>query len=262
MTAELAFVFLSPAPDGGGASVPQAARSTRRPGDTLRSAVSERLGSAILSGRYAPGDLLSGEIASSDALAVSRSAYREAVKALTAKGLVESRPKIGTRVLPRARWNVLDLDVLAWAFAGNPDPDLVRSLFELRMMIEPAAVGFAATRRDEADVMRISDALRRMSHYGLADAKGRAADRDFHDALFHAAGNDILIVLGASIGTIIDWTTRFKQQTGALRRNPHAEHAAVYDAVAAGDAAAATTAMRLLVELAWSDMREVMPLIG
>ena len=65
---------------------------------------------------------------------------REAIQVLTAKGLVESRPKAGTRVLPRNRWNLLDPDVLAWAFAGEPDIQFVRDLFELRAIVEPAAI--------------------------------------------------------------------------------------------------------------------------
>ena len=90
------------------------------------------LGEAIVSGRYAPGDVLNNEIDASEQLNVSRSAYREAIRILAAKGLVESRPKTGTRVLPRNRWNLLDPDVLAWAFSGEPDIHFVRSLFELR----------------------------------------------------------------------------------------------------------------------------------
>ena len=83
------------------------ARQPRGTGRRLRGAIAHKLGLAIVSGEYAPGDTLSGEIAFSEALDVSRSAYREAVQVLTAKGLVESRPKAGTRVLPRNRWNLL-----------------------------------------------------------------------------------------------------------------------------------------------------------
>ena len=90
---------------------------------------------------------------------MSRSAYREAVQVLSAKGLVESRPKTGTRVLPRNRWNLLDPDVLAWAFSGEPDIHFVRSLFELRAIVEPAAARLAAERRDKVDLKEMRDAL-------------------------------------------------------------------------------------------------------
>ena len=111
------------------------AKVARGPGRRLHGAIAHKLGTAILSGQYAPGDVLSGEVAFAEELDVSRSAYREAIQVLTAKGLVESRPKAGTRVLPRTRWNLLDPDVLAWAFAGEPDIQFVRDLFELRAIV-------------------------------------------------------------------------------------------------------------------------------
>ena len=112
-----------------------AAPEVRSPGRRLHGAIAHRLGTDILSGKYAPGDILSGEVAFAEELQVSRSAYREAIQVLTAKGLVASRPKAGTRVLPRDRWNLLDPEVLGWAFAGEPDIEFVRSLFELRAIV-------------------------------------------------------------------------------------------------------------------------------
>jgi DNA-binding transcriptional MocR family regulator len=72
-------------------------RTPRGTGRRLHGAIAHKLGVAILSGKFAPGDTLSGEVAFSEALDVSRSAYREAVQVRTAKGFVESRPKAGTR---------------------------------------------------------------------------------------------------------------------------------------------------------------------
>src|SRR4051812_14950604 len=134
-------------------------RSTKGSGRRLRGAVAHYLGTAIVSGQIAPGDRLTGEVANAEALDVSRSAYREAVQVLTAKGLVESRPKAGTRVLPRSQWNILDPTVLAWAFSGEPDMGFIRDLFELRAIVEPAAARLAAERRTKADVKIMRDAL-------------------------------------------------------------------------------------------------------
>ena len=128
-----------PAKTGGGAGTAATRPDARGPGRRLHGAIARKLGVEIVSGSDAPGATLSGEVAFAEALNVSRSAYREAVQVLTAKGLVESRTKAGTRVLPRHRWNLLDPDVLAWAFAGEPDPQFVRDLFELRAIVEPAA---------------------------------------------------------------------------------------------------------------------------
>ena len=236
--------------------------ASRNTGRRLRGAVANRLGVAILSGEFAPGDTLSGEIAFSEALNISRSAYREAIQVLTAKGLVESRPKAGTRVLPRQRWNLLDPDVLAWAFMGAPDEQLIRSLFELRLIMEPAAAGLAATRRDRDDLKAMKDGLIGMRRHSLATDQGRLADRQFHDAILQATRNDALIALSASIGAAVSWTTQFKQRARALPRNPIPDHAAVYDAIAAGDSDAASAAMRVLVELALEDTRMSMETEG
>ena len=226
----------------------------RGPGRRLHGAVANKLGTAILSGRYAPGDTLSGEIAFAEQLDISRSAYREAVQVLTAKGLVESRPKAGTRVLPRHRWNMLDPDVLAWAFADQPDMQFVQDLFELRSIVEPAAARLAALRRDKADLKLMKDSLAAMRRLTLATEAGRAADRDFHGAILRASHNDALIALAAGIGAAVNWTTQFKQRGRALPRNPIPDHARVFDAIAAGDGDAASEAMRLLVDLALADI--------
>ena len=234
------------------------ARTPRGTGRRLHGAIAHKLGTAIVSGEYAPGDILTGEVAFSEALNVSRSAYREAMQVLAAKGMVESRPKAGTRVLPRERWNLLDPDVLAWVFTGEPDVQFVRSLFELRAVVEPAAAGFAAERRSRQDLKLMKDALSAMRRHTLATDAGRAGDRDFHRAVLRATGNDALIVLSASIGAAVNWTTQFKHRQRALPRNPLPEHVKVFDAIAAQDAGAASEAMRVLVDQALADTRTAM----
>ncbi|AKH43232.1 HTH-type transcriptional regulator LutR [Croceibacterium atlanticum] len=225
----------------------------RGPGRRLRGAVANKLGTAILTGEYAPGDILPGEVVAAEELEVSRGAYREAMQVLAAKGLVESRPKTGTKVLPRERWNLLDPEVLSWAFAGTPDARLVKSLFELRLVIEPAAAAFAAQRRSQADLKQMRDALTSMRRNSLTTAEGRAADRDFHDALLRATKNDALIAISASIGAAVSLTTHFKQRRRQLPRDPIPDHARVLDAIAEGDPDEAADAMRVLVELALED---------
>jgi len=234
------------------------ARSAKGSGRRLRGAIAHYLGTAIVSGQIAPGEKLTGEIANAEALDVSRSAYREAVQVLTAKGLVESRPKAGTHVLPRSRWNILDPAVLAWAFSAEPDVAFVRDLFELRAVVEPAAARFAAERRDKDEIKAMKDALAGMRRHTLATEAGRAADRAFHDALLHATHNNAMIALSASISAAVSWTTEFKQRSRALPRDPVPDHARVCDAIVAGDPEGASAAMRTLVDLALEDTRSAM----
>ena len=220
----------------------------------IHQTVAQTLGTAILSGDFQPGDHLPGEIEQSAMLGVSRTAYREAIRILVAKGLLESKPKAGTHVAARERWNLLDPEMLAWMFMGKPDPRFIHDLFELRQLIEPAAAAFAAERRTQAHLDAMASALAEMAAFGLATSEGQAADRRFHDTLFEAAGNEALAALSSSVGAAVQWTTHFKQRASDQPRDPLPEHQAVLDAVAAADPPAARFAMTELLRLALDDM--------
>jgi len=240
------------------ASVGGATPSNGRPVTRIHTTIAHDLGVAIVSGQYQPGDVLPGEIEFSAHLKVSRSAYREAVRMLAAKGLVESRTKIGTRVSERARWNMLDPEVLAWAFVNEPPQAFVRSLFELRLIIEPAAAALAATRRTAAQLAKLGHALEEMGRHGLATVAGRQADHDFHNMILLAADNEPLAALSSTITAAVRWTTAFKYRKNAVPRNPLDDHGAVFEAIAAGDVARAREAMTVLVSLALDDTRTVL----
>ena len=100
---------------------------------SLHGQVAHDIGRRILGGLVKPGELLPSETELSQRLGVSRTALREAIKVLAGKGLIESRPKTGTRVRPRESWNFLDPDVLTWAFDGNTKPAFSNSLAEVRL---------------------------------------------------------------------------------------------------------------------------------
>ena len=76
--------------------------------------LAEKLAQLILAGKYAPGSILPGEMELGEQFGVSRTAVSEAVKTLTAKGMVLPRPRIGTRVMPQSNWNFLDQELLSW----------------------------------------------------------------------------------------------------------------------------------------------------
>jgi len=220
----------------------------------LHQSIARKLGMAILSGAYQPGDSFEGEIEQSLAMGVSRTPYREAIRILTAKGLLESRPKAGTHVTPRSRWNLLDPDLLAWTFSGEPDPAFIKGLFELRLIIEPAAAAFAAERRSEPQMDAMRHALAQMHEHGLSTEAGQAADQHFHRLILEAAHNEVLATLASSVGAAVSWTTRFKQRLKALPRDPFPEHLAVFVAIERGDVHAARCAMQQLVGFALEDM--------
>lgn len=227
---------------------PPGSSSTR-----IHETIAHDLGVAIVSGAYPPGEALPNEISSSVRLKVSRSAYREAVRILAAKGLVESRPKTGTRVTPEGRWNLLDPDVLAWSFESEPSPALVQGLFELRLIIEPAAAALAAQRRSPEQLTRMREALMAMERHGLNNEDGRSADREFHAVILEATGNPPLYSLASTIGAGVRWTTVYKERKHELPRDPMPDHWKVFDAIAAGGPEAARTAMEELVSMALRD---------
>lgn len=220
----------------------------------IHQSIARQLGVAILSGEYQPGDTIPRASEHAATLKVSRTPYREALQILTAKGLLESRPKAGTQVTPRERWNLLDPDVLAWMFTGIPDEIFIRDLFELRNLLEPAAARWAAGRRTPEQQERMQDAIEGMRQHGLGTPEGQAADQRFHAAILEAAGNLALATLASSVGAAVRWTTHYKQRASKQPRDPLPDHEAVNDAIAEGDSERAGAAMQELLRLALQDM--------
>jgi DNA-binding FadR family transcriptional regulator len=229
----------------------------RRRSLRLHGSIARDLGVLIVSGRYKPGELLNGEISASDRLQVSRGAYREAVRILAAKGLVESRPKVGTRVSQPEHWHLLDPDVLSWIFEFEPDEKLLVDLFELRNIVEPRAAALAAVRRNNQQLETMARALDDMARHTLSVEAGRMADQEFHAALLQASGNAFIASMISGVGAAISWTTIFKQRVHRLRRDPMPDHVRVFDAVRAGEPDAAHEAMESLIDLALLDTTSV-----
>lgn len=218
----------------------------------IHGTVARDLGIDIVSGKFPPGMILDNEITASDQLKVSRTAYREAVRILSAKGLVEARPKIGTRISPRTKWHLLDPDVLYWMFQSEPDEQTLAALFELRRIIEPEGAALAADRRTEEHVERMERALDDMRTHTLATEAGRAADQLFHSTMLEATDNAFLASLTSGVEAAVSWTTVFKQRKSPLR-NALPDHIKVFEAVKAADPQAARAAMRELVDQAFVD---------
>ena len=219
----------------------------------LHGAIAQRIGMAIVSGDYAPGEVLDGEVAASEQLSVSRAAYREAVRILAAKGLVDARPKIGTRVNPLSKWNWLDPDILEWIFQSEPERAVLDGLFELRDLVEPGAAALAARRRSAAQLKALRRFLDQMRRCTLSTEEGQQADQGFHAALLDATHNPFLIALATSVGAAVHATTVFKQRERPLRRDPIPDHERVYEAISKRDPDRAEAAMRSLIKLARSD---------
>jgi GntR family transcriptional regulator, galactonate operon transcriptional repressor len=150
----------------------------------------ETIGSRIVNGYYEPGSQLPPQQLERE-LGISTTVLREALRVLAAKGLVESRQKLGTIVMPRATWSLLDADLLRWQ-EGNEDASFLDDLAEIRFIIEPAVAKLAALRRTSRDLERLRGALQAMIDAGTDGARVIEADLAFHRALLHAAHNELL----------------------------------------------------------------------
>lgn len=188
----------APAAAPGVRAVTQKAPPPRLHGTRVHASVANEIGFRIVRGDYQPGTILPNEAQWSDMFKVSRSVVREAIKMLMAKGLLASRPKIGSWVEPRERWNLLDRDVLGW-YANSPNRDsFLKTVQEFRYIIEPEATAMAAVRRSEEQMSVISEACRIM---GTAHSLTERTDADarFHLEILRASGNDLLVPLGVLI---------------------------------------------------------------
>lgn len=215
--------------------------------------VVETLARRILSGAIPAGDSLPNTHDLSAELGVSRSALREAIKVLTAKGLLEVRPRTGTRVLPRTSWNLMDPELLGWC-APSLDEDLVRHLLECRHLIEPGAAALAAQRATPAQLAEIEAALDRMAESDTLDERVEA-DLDFHVAILRASANLFLAQWGLAVSSIL--LAAFRLSTGAAHSYDLAfsAHREVVEAIRRRDAAAADRGMRLCLSAMAHDLQ-------
>ena len=165
-----------------------------------------RLGREIVAGRVGVSDILPNEGSLSSKLQISRTAVREAIKMLTAKGLVGSRPRRGTEVRPVSDWNLLDSDVLRWLRESPPDRKIVIELLELRLGFEPEAAALAARRAEPAQLARIEEAYGFMRESAAGRYDPVEADCRFHEAIIAATSNRFYQPLGALVRTALSLT--------------------------------------------------------
>jgi GntR family galactonate operon transcriptional repressor len=211
----------------------------------------DAIGRRVLSGELAEDATL--DLAGLQAeFGVSLTVMRESLKVLAAKGLVGARQKRGTYVRQRADWNLLDPDVLRWQFSTASGTSLLRSLEEVRGIIEPAAVRLAALRRTDDDLARLDEALDAMSR---ADDSHSAVEADisFHRALLTATHNELLERMETVLESALAARDQLVHGTDGASDDPVPSHRAVLDGVRAGDADAAEAAMRALLNKAISD---------
>lgn len=212
------------------------------------------LGARIAGGALVPGDPLPTEEQLVGELGVGRSALREAMKVLAAKGLVESRTRVGARVQPREAWHLLDPDVLGWRYENAPALGDLGDLAGLRIALEPGAARLAAEHATVDGVRRIEEALAAMRAAVADPGLFIQADLAFHAAIFEASGNALLIHLHRMMTIALAAVRRVHTHDPQRYVTSLAQHERVLTAVRRHHMRKAEDSMRGLVEGAREDL--------
>jgi DNA-binding FadR family transcriptional regulator len=214
----------------------------------LTNQIANALGRHIVGGTYAPGTNLPNEGELSVQFDAGRSAVREAVKMLAAKGLVSSRPRRGTRVHAVREWNFLDPDVQYWLRESVPARDMLLELFEVRLGFECEAASLAAEHGKTDQITAIRRAYEAMEAAAEGKTDPIESDCAFHEAIVVATGNRFFQPLVSLIRTALVFSIRTTNAIFGLPVGDLAAHHAVLRAIERRDPRAARRAMRTLLE--------------
>jgi len=219
--------------------------------------VIEEIGASIIAGDFPPGALLPSEAELCEAMGVSRTGLREALRVLAAKGLVEAKPKVGTLVRAREHWNYLDADILAWRLRSRDADTVIGELYELRHLIEPMAAALAARNANAADLETMLKAYRDMEAAGDDGVKITAPDLKFHRAIIEASGNRLFSSLAHVLQAALSVNFDLVRDAPRGHRHSMPAHQKVLEAIADRNANAARVAMQELIEDSQRDARAV-----
>jgi GntR family galactonate operon transcriptional repressor len=153
--------------------------------------VTSAIGTDICMGRYAERSPLPRESDLCELYGVSRTVIRESLKILGTKGLVTSRPRVGTIVSDKDDWNLLDPQILEWMGPNVLGKGLLDCILETRRIVEPAAAAFAAERATTQEIADLDRAWRRMRDAGDDIEAFTSADAAFHEIMLKASHNQV-----------------------------------------------------------------------
>lgn len=221
---------------------------------TFQEQVLNQLGRDICTGRYRPGELLPPEPELCLRFGYSRIVIREAVKSLTAKGMLTVQRRVGTVVQVPERWNLFDPQVIAWRSVQlSRDPVMARDLAELRRIVEPAAARLAAARANADHKSALRAAF--MAMHRAVQGKGDyiKADLDFHAIILVASGNQYLRGLRESMFAMLHESFKVVTWKSGGPAASLPLHEAVCVAIEEGNPLAAEQAAYALIERAEAD---------
>ncbi len=223
----------------------RALRTEKSVGQNLTFRMLEEVGRAIVVGEY-EHDRFPTESELTARYAVSRTVTREALKMLTAKGLLRAKAGAGTRVQPASAWSMFDPDVLRWVMDRRFSLELLRQFNELRVAIEPQAAALAARTTPGPAHDAIEAGLQRMEAAENGSDDTLEGDIAFHIAVLEASANPFFLqfrdTIATALRTSIRFTNRFKGRTANV-----AAHRAVLSAIQARDPIASSLQMAAII---------------
>jgi DNA-binding FadR family transcriptional regulator len=214
-------------------------------GRNLTVGLLDHLGKAIVTGHY-NNKPFPTEAALAEQYKVSRSVTREAVKMLTAKGLLAARPRQGTVIQSTNTWNLLDKDVLRWLLERKFSLSLLRQFTELRVSIEPKGAELAARNATYEDLQRMKAAFQSMVDSEDGHGDPTQADIDFHVSILYASGNPFYYQFQEMIRTALQTSIKFTTRINKAPPNLLA-HENIMKAIFDRDPPRAYAAMHLIV---------------
>ncbi|CAN7600171.1 FadR family transcriptional regulator [Caballeronia sp. LjRoot34] len=226
-------------------------------GKSMHGRIVQNLGMDIVGGKVAPGERLPAEVLLCETYGVSRPVLREATRVLVAKGLVVSKPRVGSVVRPRADWHMLDPDVLYWTLSSVPEGEFFRSLLTVRRIIEPAAAALAATSGSGEDLARIEAAYMRMEAAATAPEL-LEPDLEFHRAIMAATHNDMLAYIGNMLSLALSESIRLTSRHPDTHALSLPRHKAILTAIQSRDPLGARQASLVQLESARVDADSVL----
>lgn len=209
----------------------------------LTQQLTHQLGSYIVGGRYDESGRLPSEAELCAEFDVSRTAMREAVKMLSAKGMISSRPKQGIKLEPQNNWNLFDTDVLEWILSNQPSLALLKEFTQMRFAIEPQAAYLAATNADEHDLLALDKAIARMDNADKGQDDPFESDVAFHSGVLKASHNRFFTQMIEFTSTALRVSVRYTNRIKGVTTADVDKHRDILDAIKAkdGDKARAKT---------------------
>ena len=210
--------------------------------------LTHELGSEIVKGNYQVGQIMPSEAVISDTYDVSRSSTREAVKMLSAKGLISSRPRQGIRVQEESKWNLFDPDVLNWILQSKPSLSLLREFTQVRYAIEPVAARLAAENATVDDIKELESALHRIAEAQMGLDDQLDAHISFLNAILKASGNRFFIQLTQFVSAALRVSIRYVNTAMEVDNSDITFHEKVFNAIKSGDGDAAFALIEHILE--------------